>query len=566
MSQPLLALAQAQASFGMLDWGVVIFYLLVVIAVGFWTSRGQSNKRDYFLGGRNLSWPVVGFSIVATETSALTFIGIPAIAFGALKVSETGVFSVTGGNLLFIQLIVGYVIGRVLIAKYVVPLYFTGDVYTPFQLLNRAFGPESRRTAAALSLIGGALGAGVRVLVTAFPMTVVLSLSFPGWSIWLSVILIMAAALLYTAIGGIKAVVWTDTIQYFIFVGGGLFTLFYIPTLLQNGWGTVVEQGGEHLKFFHLGLVGPETVTERYGEEWTILTFLWAQIVELFSGPFSILMGIFPITVGIILAFGFDQMNVQRVLGCKNTREGQKAVLFSALLIFPQFLLFLMIGVCLYAFYSVNGFDFGTVMPWNPASVNKETGLGSPTADYVFPIFMVTHIPTIVKGFLIAGLLAAAMSSVSSALSAMASIAVMDFYRPLFGKGNDRAEMNVSRWATVISGVALGLIAVACEGAPFVLNLAFKMAGLTGGAILGAFLFGMFTKRGYNGPVIAGMVSSFVFMILYNVFRSYTAFNVNWPWDVVFGMTVCLGVAFLASIGLPPATDRHIGTATADED
>jgi SSS family solute:Na+ symporter len=566
MPSQLLTLAQPQASFELLDWAVVIAYFLIVMGVGFWTSRGQTTKRDYFLGGRNLTWPLVGFSIVATETSALTFIGVPAYAIGQLVAKEGGGFGVVGGNMLFIQLILGYVIGRIIIAWKIVPLYFTGDVYTPFQLLNRAFGPQARRTAALLSLLGGALGAGVRVLVTAIPITVVLQLSWPDWNIWLSVVLIMAFALIYTAIGGIKAVVWTDAIQYFIFIGGGLFALFYIPTLIEGGWSTVFDKGAEKMDVFHLGLVGSEQVAAKYGEGFGVGTFLWAQLAELFAGPFNIFMGIFPQTLGILLAFGFDQMNVQRVLGCKDTREGQKAILFSAALIFPQFILFLMIGVCLYVFYSLNGFDFGTVMPWDPAQVDRATGMGPPKSDYMFPIFMVTHIPVAVKGFLIAGLLAAAMSSVSSALSGMASIAVMDFYRPIFGGGNDKAELYVSRAATLVAGIALAIIAVASREAVFVLTLAFQMAGLAGGAILGAFLFGMYRKRGHTGPVIAGMIVSFVFMVFYNYFRTKKAISINWPWDVTIGMTVCISVAWLASIGVPPPTDRSIGMATADED
>ncbi len=567
---------QIEATFGVIDWGVLLVYCLMVLAIGIWASKGQASNRDFFLGGRNLSWWVVGFSIVATETSALTFIGVPAMAFGALSIGQNGEFVVNGGNMTFLNLIIGYVIGRVLIAIYIVPMYFKGDVYTPFQLLNRAFGPRARYVAATLSIIGMALGAGVRVVVPAIPVTIILQIWFEHWSIWMSVLLIMVVSLAYTSVGGIKAVVWTDMVQYFIFVGGGLFALFYIPTLMTGdfaaqsgaeGWAAIREISGDHFKTWNIGVLYGDELSQTLPEGTGVLGFLWAQIVYIFSGPYSILMGVLPTTIGIILAFGFDQLNVQRVLGCKNVKEGRKAMLFSAILIFPQFYLFLLIGVALYAFYAANGFDFGTVMPWDPATVNEATGVGIPKSDYVFPIFIVNHVPAIFKGLLVAGILAAAMSSVSSALSAMSSIAIMDFIIPLSGKtAEQKTSLNVSRTITVICGLALGVIAVLCKQAEFILVLAFKLAGITGGAILGAFLFAMWKKKGYAGPVIAGMVASFVTMVVYNVLRSYTTFSMSWPWDAVVGMVVCFVIAWLAAYDLPEVKDRSIDTVEEVEE
>ncbi len=562
------------ANFATLDWLVVLIYFAVVIGVGFWSSRSQKSKRDYFLGGRRLPWWVVGLSIIATETSALTFIGIPAIAFGALSISDDGTFSVSGGNMHFINLVIGYIIGRIIIAWKIVPYYFNGDVYTPFQLLKRAFGHQTRYAAAGLSLVGMSLGAGVRVTVTAIPVTIVMRTVWPEFPMWLAVVVIMVAALIYTSLGGIKAVVWTDMIQYFIFIGGGLFTVFYIPSLLTGdlaapsgaeGWAAIREVAPGHLQTFNLGLLSPEQVAAAGGGGLSFGQYLWVQIKEIFAGDFNLIMGIFPQTIGIILAFGFDQLNVQRVLGCRNIKEGRAAMLMSAFLIFPQFLLFLMIGVCLFAFYKLNGFEFG-IMPWDPASVSAETGMGNPKGDYVFPVFMVTHVPVIFRGLLVAGILAAAMSSVSSALSAMSSISIMDFYRPLKGvKGEGKSELGISVAATVMSGIALMIIALLCIPAELLLNLAFKLVGLTGGGILGAFVFAMITKRGYPGPAIAGLITSFIFMIIYNVFRSYTAFSINWPWDTTVGMVVCLLVAWLASFGLPIPEGRDI-SSTAEDD
>lgn len=550
------------------DWIVLILYFVITMGVGLFFSRGQKDKRDYFLGGRQMSWWVVGFSILATETSALTFIGVPAYAFGVLAASQAG-FTVIPGNMLFLQLIAGYVLGRIIIAIWIVPLYFKGDVYTPFQLLSRAFGWQARMTGGALSLVGLILGAGVRILVSAIPVTVMMQIVTPQWNLLMSIFCILVIALVYTAFGGIKAVVWTDMLQYFFYLAGGIFALLYIPTLLTpdgswaSGWQAAKDIAGpDRFQWFNSGLVDSQTAATVIGPDAGILAFLGLQIRNIFTGPFNIIMGLVPQTIGIILAFGFDQLNVQRVLGCKNIREGRKAILLSAVLILPQFWLFLYIGISLFAFYSNNGFQF-PIFPGDPATV--AAGKPSPSADYVFPIFIITEMPNLLRGFLISAILAAAMSSVSSALSAMSSILVMDFINPLSRRERTpRQELVLSIGITVVSGVVLGIVAWACREAPFLLTLAFKLAGLVGGGILGAFVFGMWKKRGHNGPVVAGMIISFLFMILYNWIRSNTDFKINWPWDATIGMLVCLLVATLASIGLPPVEGAGIDSEAAD--
>lgn len=549
----------ATPTFGILDWLVVLLYLGLVLGIGVWAARGQTGKRDYFLGGRKLPWWVVGASIVATETSALTFIGVPAYALGAL-LYQNGTFTFAGGNMLFMMIVIGYVTGRLIVAFWVVPYYFKGEVYTTYQLIRRAFGAQTNYVVAGFSLVGMSLAAGVRVLVTAIPLMVVMRTMYPDWTLTYSIVLIMLVSLVYTALGGIKAVVWTDMAQYFVFIIGGLFALFYIPTLLTGslaapsgaeGWGAIREvSGGDGvLTWFKLGLVsyseyaaGTETAN--------LLGFLWANIVEIFAGNFSLVMGILAAPVGIVFAFGFDQLNVQRVLGCKDQRAGQKAVIMSAILIVPQFLLFLSVGAALYTFYTLNGFDFGGIAPWDPQTVDPDTGVGNPVADYVFPIFIVDQIPTVAKGFLIAGILAAAMSSVSSALSAMSSMLVMDFYRPLKAiKGEAPGELVISRLATVVCGFALTAVAVGSRGVEFLFDFAFTLAGLTTGGILGAFVYALVYKRGSARPVIAGMIGSIVFMTIFYFLRIYTPLAMNWPWHPLVGMLVCLFIIWIVPNG-----------------
>jgi len=545
------AAAAPEATFALIDWLVLITYTLGVTGVGLWMARGQSSNRDYFLGGRNLPWWVVGLSIIATETSALTFIGLPAASIGAIVLGENGQLSVAGGTIGFLLVGFGYFLGRVIVAFAILPMYFKGDVYTPYQLLGRAFGPVAQRTASAFQLVGMALAAGVRVLVPAIAVTIVLQTSFPGWNIYLSVAVIMLVALFYTSIGGIKSVVWTDMIQYFIFIGGGIFAMLYIPTLLKGnmaapsgatGWGAVGEVAG-HItdteNWWKFGIDFEKSFSENFS--------------LMFTGPYNLFMSLIPVTIGIVFAFGFDQLNVQRVLGCKDKKESAKAMLLSAVLIAPQFFVFLMVGVVLFAFYTILDWNM-SLPPWD-TTINAETPKA--TADYVFPIWIVTYAPPVVKGFLIAGVLSAAMSSISSALTAMSSMVVMDFTKKEgqdTSDGDGDSSLMISRIATIAAGVALSLVALACRGNESILSLAFKVAGITGGGILGAFIYTIIVRRGHFLPVVAGIVAAFLFMTGLNYLMGSFAFfmppenlkvvSITWPWHVVIGMAVCMLVAF----------------------
>ncbi len=519
---------QSTASFAPADWIVVLIYMAIVTGIGLWTARGQTSQRDYFLGGRSLPWWAVGFSIVATETSALTFIGIPAVAIGSISILENGSIAVSPGNMFFMMTVIGYLTGRLFVILFIIPKYFDGDVYTTYELLNRTFGQRARGMGSALAMVATALGAGVRVYLTAIPVMIVLR-TVPALSeigIFQSVLIIMAAAMIYVALGGIKAVVWTDMLQYFIFVGAGTFALVYIPMLLTGenaapsgaeGWAAVRELSDGRLRWFNSG----------FGGENPLKTILSSH---------NLIAGLIGAPLGIIFAFGFDQMNVQRVLACRNSADGRKAMGLSAIIIGPQFLLFLGIGVCLAAFYALQDWQL-PMPPWDPTDPDPVA-----KADYVFPIFILSEMPIAVKGFFVAAILAAAMSSVSSALGAMGSMAVMDFLRPLRGENPDsRKELLVSRISVGVAGVALIVVAMACRQAPFVFDLAFTLVGLTTGGIMGAFFWGLWKKRWFDLPVIAGMAAAFVFMVFFNLaMQKDIIWNVIWVWHPLIGTTVCM--------------------------
>src|SRR3954463_11960511 len=224
------------------DWAVIVIYLLGIIGLGVWFGKDQATTRDYFLGSRNIPWWGIGMSIVAAETSALTIIGVPGIAYG--------------GDIAFIQMIVGYVIARIILAIVLVPHYFKGEIYSPYQLFANTFGPAARQTAGGFFLVSETLAAGVRVYVACIPVQLML-----GIAVLPSILLFVALSLLYTYIGGVKAVIWTDAVQFGLFLAGGLFAICYIPTLIDGGLPAVLSEAGAaaKLKWFNpkFSLGGP---------------------------------------------------------------------------------------------------------------------------------------------------------------------------------------------------------------------------------------------------------------------------------------------------------------------
>src|SRR6476646_10757315 len=214
------------------DWVVIVLYLLGIIGLGVWFGKDQHNTRDYFLGSKNVPWWGIGLSIVAAETSALTIIGVPSMAYG--------------GNIGFLQMIIGYVIARIILAIVLVPHYFKGEVYSPYQLFANAFGPAARQTAGGFFLLSETLSAGVRVYVASIPVKLMLGEKLLGLGtgnpILGAILLFVLLSLIYTYIGGVKAVIWTDAVQFGLFMAGGLFTLFYIPTLMGGSLSSALEQ------------------------------------------------------------------------------------------------------------------------------------------------------------------------------------------------------------------------------------------------------------------------------------------------------------------------------------
>ena len=477
------------------DWFIVVAYLVGVIYLGFRLSKGQKTTRDYFLGSKNVPWWGVSLSIVATETSAFTFIAIPAAVF--FTHPETG----ASGNLAFIQVVIGYIVARVLIAIFMVPAYFRGEIYSPYQLISNAFGPGARRATAAMFLIAGTLAAGVRVYVSSVPIELML-----GVDTLSAIALFVIFSLVYTYMGGIKAVVWTDAAQFVLLIGGGIFTLFYIPTLIDGGWGAAMEEAGKsgRLDWFNGGFS--------------------------FTPPYNIWMGVLGGAIFGMSTHGVDQLIVQRVLTCGSVAEGRKALVLSAVIILPLFLIFLLIGALLWVY-----FQHAPMLIEMP-----EASRGFAKHIYVFPIFILSVMPPVVKGVLVVGILAAAMSSVSSALSALSSVSTMDIVKELDRKKRDESDyLKFSKRSTVFWAAMLILVAFLTREAQSLLDTAFALHGLTTGAMLGAMLLALWWRRGESTPVVVGITISLIGMIAVKLWTP-----IAWPWYTTIGAALTLVVAF----------------------
>jgi solute:Na+ symporter, SSS family len=472
-------------NFNWLDILVVIAYLVAITLFGVHFRKQQQSMRTYFLGGKTVPAWALSLSIVATETSTLTIIGTPAIAYA--------------GNFTFLQLVMGYIVGRLFICLVLIPSYFKGEMYTAYELMQRRFGPTIKHATASMFLITRALAEGVRVLAIATVVSIVLGTG----DIW-SIVIISALTLIYTFEGGLTAVIWTDVIQLGIYIGGTLVAFFVIPSLIPNGWEGIMANAGH--KF----------VLWNFSTDYHVSYTFWAGVI---GGAF--------LNLG---SHGVDQLIVQRLLAARNERDSKVALFSSGLLVFFQFFLFLMIGVMLYSFYQYH--------PEETIPASK---------DAIFPTFIVQHLPHGISGLMIAAILAAAMSNLSSALNSLASTTVVDFYRPFLKRGSSAArELRISRWVTVIWGVLLALLAIVMwlsHGLKSVLEKGLTIVSITYGSMVGVFLLGVLTKRANEKGSIIGMAVGLLSML---AVWGYS--TIAFTWYVLIGTVITFAVGYAASL------------------
>jgi SSS family solute:Na+ symporter len=484
-----------------LDLGVIVVYLAGITWFGARFRKSQTTLKDYFLGGRTAPWWAIGFSIVSAETSILTVISTP------------GMTVMKGGNFGFLQLVFGYLAARILISTLFLPAYFKGELFTAYELMTRRFGSRIRKLTAGLFLVLRALAEGVRVWAMSTVVSIVL-----GTGEELSIILIVCLTLFYTFEGGMSAVIWTDVIQMFLYIAGAILSLFVILNQIPGGWAHVVDVGQQYNKF-------------------QIFDFRFAWNRWFIETPFTFWAGFIGGCFLTTASHGTEQLMVQRLLSAKSEADARKALFSSWAVILFQFTLFLIIGVCLFAYH---GAPLVTI---------------AKQADRMYPEFVWNHLPQGIAGLIIAAILAAAMSNLSAALNSLASTTVMDFWKPLSRVARADSEyLRLARYITLVWGAILFGVALLARGWGSVLQAGLSIASILYGSLLGVFLLGLLTRRTGEIAAMCGMTAGLVLM-LYVKFGT----TIAWTWYVLIGTTVTFVTAFLLSFVIkenPDATSR----------
>jgi SSS family transporter len=473
------------------DLAIIAVYLAGVTWFGARFRKSQTTLKDYFLGGQSAPWWAIALSIVSAETSTLTIIGTPPLAYA--------------GSYVFLQVVFGYLLARIVISTIFLPRYFEGQMFTAYELMQRRFGPHARKAASGIFLITRALAEGVRV----FAISIVISIVLKTGGL-MSIVVILALTLFYTFEGGMTAVIWTDVIQMCMYVVGAAVSLFVLTGKIPGGLSHAL----------HVASAAGKLQVFDFQWSWTKPYTIWAGFIG----------GCFLTTA----SHGTDQLVVQRLLSAKNQSQSRMALLTSWGVIFVQFTLFLTIGMLLWVYRS---------------------GAPAPAeADRLYPSFIWESLPIGVAGLAMAAIVAAAMANLSAALNSLASATVVDFYEPLSKRKHEASHyLKVARISTVFWGVVLGTIALFASRWGSVLESGLGIASITLGILLGLFLFGVLTKAPREKAAIAGTVVGMAAM-LYVKFGTAIPFT----WWVAIGAGTTFAAGYIASFALPGGRDRGV--------
>jgi SSS family transporter len=476
-------------TFTILDGIIVVAYLVGVAMFGVLKSGRQTSARDYFLSERSIPWWAACLAIVATETSALTFLSIPGVAYAT--------------DFTFLQLSIGYLLGRIVVAVYFLPSYFEGEVSTAYAFLERRFGVVMRRTASIVFMGTRTFADGVRMYTTAIPLAILLrgtpllAGTDPQMFYLISIVLLSILTLVYVYIGGVRAVIWTDVIQLFIYIAGALIAIWVLMDLIPTDIGSLFSglAGSGKLRIFDLGLQD--------------------GFKSIFTAPYTLLGGVIGGMFLSMASHGVDHLIIQRVLTTNSLNKARLAMVWSAVVVMVQFLLFLAVGSMLNVFY-------------NNAQISP---------NEVFSKFIIEHIPTGLCGFIIAGILAAAMSTLSGSISSLSSATLMDLVIPL--KRKSWSETEQLHWSRVISllwCILLVIVASLFINTPkTVIELALSIASFTYGGLLGVFLLGFFTRKIGTTAAMTGFAAGIVTMAAVIAWTP-----ISWTWYTLIGSGVCM--------------------------
>jgi SSS family transporter len=486
------------------DLVVIVLYLLGCTALGARIgAKSHGGLRDYFLGERNVPAWAVMISIVATETSAVTFLSIPGKGYG--------------GDLTFLQLAMGYIVARVVISVVFLPLYFRGEIETAYQVLRGRFGEATQKAASVLFLVTRTLASGLRLYLAAAVLVELYhriqgTSATAGWEVPAAIVAIGLITLVYTYLGGLKAVIWIDVLQFVIYVGAGLVALAVLGREVPGGWSSILDRAGE---------AGKLRMFDFDPSLFKVQTF-WAGMI-----------GAMVLDTG---SHGVEQLMVQRYLSARSQRQAAGALIASGFVVLAQFALFLMIGVGIWALYQASP-------PAEPPGKDKE-----------FASFIVNYMPHGILGLVVAAILSVTMSTVSGALTATASSSVNDLYRPLVPRADEKHLMHVSKVMTSLWGLAQVLVALAAtrlQGR--VVDNALAIAGFVTGILLGLFLLGILSKS-------AGQVPAFVGMLCGTAAVSAVAFltPVAYPWYALVGSATVVALGLLTQAVLPTSSSPSL--------
>jgi SSS family transporter len=474
-----------------LDLATIALYLIAITWFGAHFRKGQRDLKDYFLGGKNAPWWAIGLSIVSAETSTLTVIGTPALSFN--------------GNFQFLQLVLGYLLARIVISALFLPQYFRGEMFTAYELMRRRFGERIRRLTAGTFLVLRALAEGVRVFAISIIVAIVL-----GTGQIASIFAIVCLTLFYTFEGGLTAVIWTDAVQMVLYVAGAVLSFWVILHQIPGGWQHVAAVAGAAHKF-------------------QVFDFRFAWTPEFFSRSYSFWAGLIGGCFLTTASHGTEQLMVQRLLAAKTEGQSRAALFSSWIVIFFQFALFLLIGALLFVHFS-------------------DARLPAPqSTDSIYPQFIWNSLPPGIAGLVIAAILAAGMSNLSAALNALASTTVMDFYKPFVirrdSKRSDAHFLSVARWTTIAWGVVLFVVGFVARHVGSVLEAGLTIASILYGSLLGVFLLGLLTKRVGETSAMFAMILGLLLMIYIRV-----ATHIAFTWYVVIGTAATFSTGCVISL------------------
>ncbi len=468
-----------------LDYAIIIIYLIGITAFGKIIGGKQKTVKDYFVGKKEVPWWVISFSIVAAETSTLTFISIPGLAYLT--------------NLNFLQLTFGYLIGRVIVAQVFLPAYYKGELSTAYSYLQNRFGNKTRSLASVTFLFTRTAADGVRLFATAIPLYLMLDIST-----MVAIVIIAIVALLYTFTGGLKGVIWVDAIQMFIYIGGAILAGIYLINNIPGNIGEILSSTEitSKLNVFNFGFDN--------------------GIAGFFSQPYTLLSGLIGGAFLSMSSHGTDQLVVQRLLAAKDLGESKKALITTGVIIIFQFALFLIVGVLLYAYY----------------------GLIDVKSDEIFSKFIIEVLPSGIKGIIIAGLFAAALSTLAGSITSLSSSVMLDLYIPFKKNIDEKKNLLYSKLLTIFWAVMLIFSAfIFMESSKAVVEIALSIASFTYGGLLGTFLLGLSNKKVKQNHAIAGFISAIVIMSFIIVFKV-----VAWTWFILIGVCVTLLVGNLIAM------------------